>query len=113
MINNKNSVPGNSDPVSPEDNSIKGREDSLDNIEQGILSRANELDQLAPGSAAEINAQSDLSISDQKPHHLSVKDEQEIRKQVDEDAIKQTGHPTGAIYGSNGDIITVNDSFTS
>jgi hypothetical protein len=32
---------------------------------------------------------------------------------VDEDAEKQTGRPTGAIYGSNGDIISVQDPGSS
>lgn len=36
-----------------------------------------------------------------------------VARSVDDDATKQTGRPTGAIYGSGGDIITVSDPVTS
>ncbi len=36
-------------------------------------------------------------------------DREAVARMVDEDAEKQTGRPTGAIYGSGGDIISVQD----
>ena len=102
----------NRDIASPEEGFIKGREDSADNIEQSILSRAEGLDQSAPGSVAEMNHMHTEATSYDKigDRNLSPQDIEEIKKQVDQDAMKQTGKPTGAIYGANGDNMTVNNT---
>ena len=103
----------NRDNVSPEDGFIKGREDSADNIEQGILSRAAGLDQSAPHSKADKDHKHSeiTSFEHTGARNLSPEDIEEIKRQVDNDAEKQTGKPTGAIYGDKEDQINLQNSF--
>lgn len=47
------------------------------------------------------------------PDLAATDDRVAVARSVDDDATKQTGRPTGAIYGSGGEIITVQNPVTS
>ncbi len=69
----------------------------------------------SPGATNEGNNPSDPdSASARMNTDNDLTDDREaIARSVDEDAEKQTGRPTGAIYGSGGDIISVQNPSSS
>lgn len=69
----------------------------------------------SPGATNEGNNPSDPdSAAARMNTDTNLTDDREaIARSVDEDAEKQTGRPTGAIYGSGGDIISVQNPSSS
>ncbi len=58
----------------------------------------------SPGATNQPNNPSNADLATD-PHDLTD-DRAAVARSVDEDAEKQTGRPTGAIYGSGGEVIT-------